>query len=133
MAVQAGSIEATLDLVRERALRLEQESAALRAELDQVAIQLGWQSTRSVPPRTLQKIAVSESEIAQYRKLTGAQFPDVLLRLTLQAQKAATRLKQSVRPDEREMAMRAVMESFQQVAASLGLTIPDELEAAIGD
>jgi hypothetical protein len=122
MAVQVGSIEATLDLVRERALRLEQESAALCAELDQVAIQLG-----------LQKIAVSETEIASYRKLTGAQFPDTLLRLALQAQKAATRLKQSVQPEEREIAIRAVLTAFQQVAASLGLTLPDELEAAIGD
>jgi hypothetical protein len=133
MAVQVGSIEATLDLVRERALRLEQESAALCAELDQVAIQLGWQSTRSVSPRTLQKIAVSETEIASYRKLTSAQFPDTLLRLALQAQKAATRLKQSVQPEEREIAIRAVLTAFQQVAASLGLTLPDELEAAIGD
>jgi hypothetical protein len=133
MAVQTASLEATLELMRARALRLEQESAALRIELDEVAIQLNWQSTRTVSPHTLQKLAVSETEIVNYRKMTGAQFPDAVLRLTLQAQKAATRLKQVVHPEEREAVVNAVLAALHQAATSLGLTIPDELEAAIGD
>jgi len=133
MAVQTGRLETTLDLMRERVIRLEQESAALRADLDEIAVELSWQADQAVSPHTLQKIAVSESEIVGYRKLIGAQFPDAVLRLTLQAHKAATRLKQSVHAEERQAALGAVMAAFHQAATSLRLTIPDELEAAIGD
>ena len=63
----------------------------------------------------------------------GRQFPDTVLRLVLQAQKAATRLKQSVRSEEREAAIGAVIDSLKQAAATLGLIIPVELEVVIGD
>ncbi len=114
-------------------MRLEQEAAALRSDLDEMAVLLSWQTTQTIPPDTLQKIGVSEAEVADYRKMVGAQFPDAVLRLALQAQKAATRLKQSVRPAEREAAIRAIIDTLSQAVMALGLTVPAELEAMIGD
>ena len=133
MAVQPVVLQATLDAMRERALRLEQEAAALRSDLDEMAVLLSWQTTQTVSPDTLRKIAVSEVELADYRKMVDAQFPDTVLRLVLQAQKAATRLKQSVRPTERQAAIRAIIDTLGQAATALGLTVPTELEAMIGD
>jgi len=133
MTLQPVALQATLDAMRERALRLEQEASALRSDLDEMAVLLSWQTTRTVAPDTLRKIVVSEAEVADYRRMVGAQFPDAVLRLVLKAHKAATRLKQSVRPTEREAAIRAIIDTLNQAATALGLTIPTELEAMIGD
>ncbi len=133
MTVQSVALEATLDAMRERAIRLEHEATELRSDLDEMIILLAWETGHSISPNALQKIAVSESEVVSYRGLVGEQFPDAVLRLVLQAQKAATRLKQSVPQAERERAIGAVIEALDQAAATLGLTIPAELEVVVGD
>lgn len=133
MTVRSAALETTLDAIRERAIRLEQEAVALRADLDEVAILLSWEADHSISPAALQKVAVSDAELSDYRRMMDGQFPDAVLRLILQAQKAATRLKQSLRAEEREAAIGAVINSLKQAAASLGLTIPVELEVVIGD
>ena len=133
MAVRSATLEITLDAMRERATRLEQEAVALRAGLDEVALLLVWEREHTISPAALQKIAVSDAEVSDYRKMMRGQFPDTVLRLVLQAQKAATRLKQSVRSEDREAAISAVIDSLKQAAATLGLIIPVELEVVIGD
>jgi hypothetical protein len=133
MAVEVDILEISLNSMRERTVRLEQEAAALRSALDEMALLVSWQASRSVSADTLQKIAVSENEVASYRRLVDGQFPDPVLRLALQAQKAATHLKRSVPPVEREAAVDAIIDALHQAAAALNLTIPDELEATIGD
>lgn len=133
MAVQPMEFEATFNAMRERALRLEHEAAALRSDLDEMAILLGWQTSHTITPEALQRLAVNDAELSAYRRLLGGQFPDELLRLVIQAQQAATQLKHSLPQAERAAAIDAVSAALLQLAAAQGLTVPDELEAAIGD
>ena len=44
MAVQPMTLETTFNAMRERALRLEREAAALRSDLDDMAILVSWQT-----------------------------------------------------------------------------------------
>jgi hypothetical protein len=133
MAVQSTTLETTFNAMRERALRLEREAAALRSDLDDMAILVSWQTNHSVSPEALQRLTVSDTELVAYRRLLGAQFPDELLRLVIQAQQAATQLKHSLPQADRAAAIDAVIAALQQLATQQGLTVSDELEAAIGD
>ena len=126
-------LEATFNALRERALRLEHEAAALRSDLDEMAILVGWQTSHAVAPEVLAHLAVSDAELAAYRRLAGEQFPDDVLRLVIQAQQAATQLKHALPPAERSAAIEAVVAALLQLADAQGLTLPDELEAVIGD
>ena len=133
MIAQPGALSATLEAMRERAQRLEREAAALRSDLDEMVVWAAWETNHAIAPNVLQEILVPESDIADYRQLVGTQYPDSILQLVLQAQKVATRLKQSVRPAEREAAIGAVIQALNQAAAASGLSIPTELEVVIGD
>jgi hypothetical protein len=51
----------------------------------------------------------------------------------IQAQQAATQFKRSLPQADRAAAIEAVIAALLQLAAAQGLTVPDELEAVIGD
>jgi hypothetical protein len=133
MIAPSSSLGATLEAMRERARRLEQEATALRSDLDEMAIWLEWETRRAISPETLQQAAVTETEVADYQTRLGAQWDDSTLRLVLQAQKIATQLKHSVPAAERNAMVEAVTKALHQAASALHQTIPAELEAVIGD
>lgn len=133
MAVQPVSIETTFNAMRERAARLEREAAALRSDLDEMSILMMWQTQHSVTPEALQRVNVSDDDLAAYQRHYGAPLSRPVLRLVLQAHMAATRLKLSLSVSERAAAINAVRGALEQAAAQQGLIIPEELEAIVGD
>ncbi|MFQ6015254.1 MAG: hypothetical protein ACE5NP_07415 [Anaerolineae bacterium] len=133
MAGQSVALDTTLEAIREQAKRLEQEAAALRAGLDEIAILLAWTLEHSVSPSALQKVPVTDAELAQYRVMLTEDYPDDLLRLTIKAQKVASQFKRALPLKERQAAIDALIAAFNAVAEAEHLAIPDELEAAIGD
>ena len=133
MAVYPATVEATFNSMRERALRLEQEAAALRSDLDEMEILVQWQASHSISSEALRRIAVSDTEIALYQNQSAEKFSSSVLRAVFQAHQAATRLKLSLPQPERRTAIQAVIEAFHRIAAEDQLIVPDELEAIIGD
>ncbi len=133
MARQYFDLETTIESMRERAQRLEHDAAELRAELDEMVVLLAWRLDRSISARALQKIAVADWEIAQYRAMLTQPYPTAVLRLVIQAQKIASQIKRSLPCDERQPAVEALITAFDAAAKEQGLPIPEELEAVIGD
>jgi hypothetical protein len=133
MAVQPVSIETTFNAMRERAVRLEHEAAALRSDLDEMSIQVMWQTQHAVTSEALQRVSVSDDDLATYQRHYSAPLSRPVLRLVLQAHTAATRLKLALPTAERSAAIDAVRGALEQAAAQAGLVIPEELEAMIGD
>ncbi|MBI4771897.1 MAG: hypothetical protein HY784_16165 [Chloroflexi bacterium] len=133
MGLAPSALESTLENIRERAWRLEREAAALRSDLDEVSVVLNWNASKTVSAVALRRIAVGETEIRAYGQRLGEEHPAAVLRLVLQAQKVATRLKQTVTGPEQEPAIRATLAALTAAADALGLTVPPELEAVIGD
>ena len=133
MAVQSISIEATFNAMRERAVRLEREAAVLRSDLDEMSILMMWQTQHSVTPEALQRVSVSDDDLAAYQRHYGTPLSRAVLRLVLQAHAAATRLKLSLSGSERVAAINAVRDALEQAAVRQGLIIPEELEAIVGD
>ena len=75
---------------------------------------------------------VSPAELANYRAMLGAQYPDKVLQLVLKAHKAADRVKRLTRV-EREVGIQRIIAALRQEAAAQGVVIPEELEAVVGD
>ncbi|MDW8327755.1 MAG: hypothetical protein RMK99_14420 [Anaerolineales bacterium] len=113
-------------VVREELERLGQIDpfAALPAE---------WETRRAISTAMLQRVPVSVSELERYQTSLGGQHDERLLQLVLQAHKAATRLKQATPLAERQAAIAAVIAALHSAVAALGLELPPELEAVVGD
>jgi hypothetical protein len=133
MAIQPVSIETTFNAMRERAVRLEREAAALRSDLDDMSILVMWQTQHAVTVEALQRVSVTDDDLTAYQRHYGAPLSRPVLRLVLQAHTAATRLKLSLPVSERAAAINAVRSALEQAAAQADLTIPEELEAMVGD
>jgi len=125
--------ETTLAVVREQLKQLEQQADALRSGLDEMGVLLTWAAERSIPPSALQKVAVTDEEIADNRHWNGELLPDELVRLFLQAHTLATRLKYLVPPDQKQTVISAVVETFLKMAEAQHLQVPVEMEVTIGD
>ena len=133
MSVRQISPETTLTVVREQLKQLEQQADALRSGLDEISILLAWTLEHSVSASALQKVTVTERELAEYQAMLTEKYPDSILRLVIQAQKVASQFKRSLPPEDRNLAIRALHAAFDSAATSENLSIPDELEAVIGD
>ena len=133
MTVQQITPEKTLTVVREQLRQLEQQADALRAGLDEISILLSWTLDHSVSPAALHKVPVTERELAQYQAMLTEKYPDPVLRLVIQAQKVVSQFKRSLPLEDRKLAIQALRAAFRSAATSENLTIPNELEAVIGD
>lgn len=113
-------------VVREELERLGQIDpfAALLAE---------WEARRAISTATLQRVPVGAGELERYQASLAGKHDERLLRLVLQAHKAATRLKQTTPLAERQAAITAIIAALRSSAAALGLELPPELEAIVGD
>lgn len=113
-------------VVREEPERLGQIDpfAALLAE---------WEMRRAISTATLQRVPVGGGELERYQASLGGQHDERLLRLVLQAHKAATRLKQTTPLAERQAAIAFIIAALRSAASALGLELPPELEAVVGD
>ena len=83
MAVYPATVEATFNSMRERTLRLEQEAAALRSDLDEMEILVQWQASHSISSEALRRIAVSDTEIALYQNQSAEKFSSSVLRYVM--------------------------------------------------
>jgi hypothetical protein len=127
------NLQTTVESLRERARRLEDQAAELVSELDEVAVLLEWKLNHTISPRALQKIPVSDNERAQYRAMLTVDYADAVLHLIIQTQKIASQIKRSVPRAERREAIAALIVACHAAAQEQQMIIPHELEATIGD
>ena len=133
MATQVRQIETTLEQLRQRARRLEQEAVALQSDISLMSVWASWGTQHRLSVDVLRDIPITDAELLAYQGLLNRQFPDDLLRLVLKAHKAAHWLIQSIGQMEQAAAVESVLTALHELASEQGLTIPDELEAVIGD
>jgi hypothetical protein len=123
----------TIEEMRNRAQRLEQEAAALRLELDQVATALSDET--SVVARYVvdgEEYAITEADIARVRaRLLKPRPPETLRELAL-ADKIAGHVKM-LPPEDQYRRFKENVEAIRAEAITDGTAIDDEREAAIGD
>ncbi|MCL4395722.1 MAG: hypothetical protein M1482_13125, partial [Chloroflexi bacterium] len=80
--------------------------------LDEISILLAWALEHSVSPTALQKVTVTERELAEYQAMLTERYPDPILRLVIRAQKVASQFKHSLPPKDRQLAIQALFAAF---------------------
>jgi hypothetical protein len=121
------------DNLKARIEQLERRADSLRSGLDEIAVLFTWTSERAIPADALQKVAMSDEQVAAHRQWDGALLSDELVRLFLQAHTLATRLKYLVPVEEKQALIGAVVAAFRQAVAARHLKAPVEMEVSIGD
>jgi hypothetical protein len=133
MVVQAKSDATVVNELKARLEQLEQQADALRSGLDDIALLFTWTMDRSISSSILQKILIGEEQVAAQRQWDGQTVPVEVARLFLQAHTVATRLKHLVPREDKEAAVKAVVETFRQIAQEQHWQVPVEMEVTIGD
>src|SRR5438128_11699467 len=121
------------DNLKARIEQLERQADSLRSGLDELAVLFTWTSERAIPAGALQKVALSDEQVAAQRQWDGALLPEELVRLFLQAHTLATRLKYLVPVEEKQALIGAVVAAFRQAVAARHFQAPLEMELTIGD
>ncbi|MCW5852855.1 MAG: hypothetical protein KIT87_22475 [Anaerolineae bacterium] len=133
MVITSNPLVTTIETLRDRVRHLEAETMALRSDLDLMLVWANWEAKKTVSPEAIRAVVVPQAEVEDYGRFLSGQFSEDVLRLTLQAHKVASFLKQRVRREEEGAAITAVVEAAVQIAAESGFELPIEMEAVIGD
>ncbi len=133
MVTQTKPDPAEVNELKTRIEQLEQQADALRSGLDDIALLLSWTMERAVPSSALQRVPISEDQIAVHRQWDGQMVPAELARLFLQAHTVAARLKHLVPAEDKDAAISAVVDTFRRIAEEQHLQVPVAMEVTIGD
>ena len=130
MSTEAAALWPALSRLQERARRLEEEAAALRADVEQVTHALD----RPVATYVVngEEIAITEGDVATVRERLIRPHPEEAIRELALADKMAEQHR-SIPRDERERRFWENIEAIRAQAIADGTAIDDPLEATIGD
>jgi hypothetical protein len=130
MSTEAASLWPVLSRLQERARRLEEEAAALRADVEQVTHALDRPVAAYIVDG--EEIAITKGDVATVRERLVRPHPEEAIRELALADKMAER-HQSIPRDEREHRFWENVEAIRAQAIADGTAIDDPLEVTIGD